>query len=85
MRSCSDLKLPVVFVTLLSQDGYLRQVIDPTGGQTEEPDSWTPMHWAQPLGAKMALCYGTSTEHPLVPNPRRHCAPCTGVGGVDPG
>jgi len=27
-RSCADLELPVVFVTLLSRAGYFRQVID---------------------------------------------------------
>ncbi|WP_431858078.1 alpha-glucan family phosphorylase [Azospirillum sp.] len=58
MRSCSDLELPVVFVTLLSQDGYLKQVIDAEGRQTEEPDPWTPARWAQPLGAKVAVEIG---------------------------
>ncbi len=55
VRSCSDLELPVVFVTLLSRDGYLKQVIDSDGRQLEEPDPWEPAHWAQPLGAKVAI------------------------------
>ena len=33
MRSCADLELPVVFVTLISREGYLRQSIDAGGGQ----------------------------------------------------
>lgn len=55
MRSCSDLELPVVFVTLLSRDGYLKQVIDAAGRQSEEPDPWDPARWAKPLGAKVAV------------------------------
>ncbi len=55
VRSCSDLELPVVFVTLLSRDGYLKQIIDGDGRQTEEPDPWDPNRWARPLGAKVAI------------------------------
>jgi glucan phosphorylase len=32
-RSCADLELPLVFVTLVSRAGYLRQRIDDTGRQ----------------------------------------------------
>ncbi|NYZ14863.1 alpha-glucan family phosphorylase [Azospirillum sp. RWY-5-1] len=55
VRSCADLELPVVFVTLISRNGYLRQVIDADGRQGEQPDPWEPERWAQPLGAKVAV------------------------------
>jgi starch phosphorylase len=54
-RSCADLGLPVVFVTLLSRQGYLRQEIDAQGGQIEHPDPWTPSDYATPLHAKVAV------------------------------
>ena len=37
-RSCADLELPVVFVTLVSHAGYFRQTIDAEGRQREEAD-----------------------------------------------
>jgi glycogen phosphorylase len=39
-RSCADLELPVVFVSLLSRAGYFRQELDPAGQQIEHPDWW---------------------------------------------
>jgi starch phosphorylase len=54
-RSCVDLELPVVFVTLASRQGYLRQEIDAGGRQVERPDPWDPAQWAQPLGAKITV------------------------------
>jgi glycogen phosphorylase len=54
-RSCADLALPVVFVTLASRDGYLRQEFDAEGGQVERPDPWEPADWATPLDAMIAV------------------------------
>lgn len=54
-RSCADLELPIVFVTLLSRAGYFRQVIDPDGRQTEQPDWWEPERWCTPLDAMVAV------------------------------
>ena len=54
-RSCADLEMPVVFVTLLSRAGYLRQEIDAAGRQIDGPDPWQPEQWAEPLGAKIAV------------------------------
>src|SRR3954453_22314463 len=34
VRSCADLELPVVFVTLVSRAGYLRQSIDAGAGRS---------------------------------------------------
>lgn len=35
VRSCADLELPMVFVSLLSRAGYFRQEIDDEGRQIE--------------------------------------------------
>ena len=54
-RSAADLELPVVFVTLVSREGYLRQEIDAEGRQVDHPDPWNPAEWATPLGAMVAV------------------------------
>lgn len=40
LRSCADLGLPVVAVTLLHRKGYLSQSFDPSGWQRETQDAW---------------------------------------------
>jgi starch phosphorylase len=55
VRSCADLELPVVFVSLLSRLGYFRQEIDSEGRQVEHPDPWDPERWAQPLAAMIGV------------------------------
>ena len=57
-RSCADLELPVVFVTLVSREGYLRQEIDTNGRQVEHADPWDPSEYATPLRAKVAVPIG---------------------------
>lgn len=54
-RSCADLELPIVFVSLISRQGYLRQEITASGDQVEHPDPWTPEAFATPLRAKVAV------------------------------
>jgi glycogen phosphorylase len=54
-RSAADLDLPMVFVTLISREGYLRQEIDDEGRQVDHPDPWEPADWAAPLGAMVAI------------------------------
>jgi len=54
-RSCADLELPVVFVTLLSRAGYFRQEIAADGRQIEQPDWWEPERWCTPLNAMVAV------------------------------
>ena len=54
-RSCADLGIPAVFVTLVSRLGYLRQEISPAGEQTEQIDPWEPSRFATPLRAKVAV------------------------------
>lgn len=53
-RSCADLELPSVFVTLVSRAGYFRQRIDADGRQIEEPDPWQPAEWCTPLDAMVS-------------------------------
>jgi starch phosphorylase len=55
VRSCSDLGLPVVFVTLMSRAGYFRQEITPEGEQKEHPDVWDPSAFARPLPAMVGV------------------------------
>jgi glycogen phosphorylase len=54
-RTCADLCLPVVFVTLISRAGYLRQSIDAAGRQVAASDPWDPAVHARRLGAKVAV------------------------------
>ncbi len=53
-RSCSDLELPVVFVSLVSRNGYVHQTIDEAGRQVAGPNPWRPEDWTQPLSAMVA-------------------------------
>ncbi|WP_208605653.1 alpha-glucan family phosphorylase [Rhizobium aegyptiacum] len=54
-RSAADLNLPMVFVSLLSRDGYVRQTITPDGVQVSEPNPWSPEDWARPLASMVAV------------------------------
>ena len=54
-RSCADLALPVVFVTLASRERYLRQEIDADGRQVGRADPWELADWATPLDAVIAV------------------------------
>lgn len=40
IKSASDLKLPMVAVTLICKRGYFHQRLDANGQQTEEPEEW---------------------------------------------
>ena len=55
VRSCADLELPVVCVTLISRAGYFRQEIDALGCQSEHEDSWNPEEWSEHLGVIVAV------------------------------
>ncbi|HVX76365.1 MAG TPA: alpha-glucan family phosphorylase [Bradyrhizobium sp.] len=54
-RSCADLDLPIVFVSLASRAGYFRQEIDRDGNQVEAPDWWRLEDWCAPLNAMVAV------------------------------
>ncbi len=55
VQASADLGLPMVFVTLLCRQGYLRQEIDESGRQVDHPDPWSPEDYATPLRAKVAV------------------------------
>lgn len=55
VRSCADLELPLVTVSLVSRAGYFHQYLDETGKQREEPDIWDPAKFAEPLQARVAV------------------------------
>lgn len=55
VRSSADLSIPMVFVTLASRDGYLKQSLDGQGNQKSDPDPWTLSDWAEPLDAMIAI------------------------------
>src|SRR5688572_7347968 len=54
-RSCADLELPIVFITLVSRQGYFRQEIDASGRQVEHPDPWDIERWAKPIAAMIGV------------------------------
>ncbi len=54
-RSCADMRLPVVFVSLASRSGYVRQEIDSDGHPVTRSNPWQPEQWTQPLGAMVAV------------------------------
>ncbi len=49
LKSCADLRVPVVGVTLLFRKGYFDQKFDQWGGQQEGPVEWNPAHFLQLL------------------------------------
>jgi glycogen phosphorylase len=54
-RSAADLELPMIFVSLASRAGYVRQEINPEGAQVTRSNPWRPEDWSQPLGAMVAV------------------------------
>ena len=42
LRSCADLKIPVVGISLLYWNGYFDQLLDEWGNQRERPVTWDP-------------------------------------------
>jgi starch phosphorylase len=55
LRSCADLKVPVVAVTLLYEKGYFYQKLDDQGNQTELPAQWNPRDYLRPLSEKVEV------------------------------
>jgi starch phosphorylase len=55
VRSCADLELPTVFISLLSRAGYFKQEINSEGRQIEHPDPWEIDRWAHPLAAMIGV------------------------------
>jgi len=42
VRSCADLQVPMIALTLVSRKGYLKQKLSDAGEQTELPEQWAP-------------------------------------------
>ena len=55
MRSAADLELPMVFVTLVSREGYLKQRFGADGSQIDAPNPWDPALHSRPLNAAVAV------------------------------
>jgi glycogen phosphorylase len=55
LRSCADLSVPTVAVTLLYKKGYFRQKIDTQGNQQESPDEWNPSDFLKLLPNKVSV------------------------------
>jgi starch phosphorylase len=49
LKSCADLRVPVVAVSLLYRTGYFDQQLDEWGGQQEHPVQWDPTHFLRLL------------------------------------
>ena len=49
LKSCADLRVPVVGVTLLSRKGYFDQRLDEWGNQQEARVRWAPSQFLRPL------------------------------------
>lgn len=49
LRSCADLKIPIVAVSLLYRRGYFEQHLDEWGNQHEQPMQWDPARLARLL------------------------------------
>jgi starch phosphorylase len=58
LKSCADLQLPVVGMTLLHANGYFIQKLDNMGNQTEEPVDWDPSSCMEllPYLVKVKIC-----------------------------
>ena len=54
-RSAADLELPMVFVSLVSRAGYVRQEIDAEGRQVTRPNPWDPGKFTDRLEAMVAV------------------------------
>jgi starch phosphorylase len=55
IRSCADLGVKVVAVTLLHRKGYFRQRLDRRGRQSEEPEKWPVEQFLEPLSARVTV------------------------------
>jgi starch phosphorylase len=55
IKSCADLNVPMVAVTLLYKKGYFNQKIDPQGNQLELPDEWKYEDFVELLPNKVSV------------------------------
>ncbi|MFA5352825.1 MAG: alpha-glucan family phosphorylase, partial [Thermodesulfovibrionales bacterium] len=55
IKSATDLKLPMVAVTLLTKKGYFKQELDIFGRQSELSDDWDPNYFMIPLRERVSV------------------------------
>jgi starch phosphorylase len=55
LKSCADLKVPIVGITLLSENGYFYQKIDGDGNQIELPINFNAADILEPLAATTSV------------------------------
>lgn len=55
LRSASDLKVPMVGITLLNRKGYFQQHLDPSGWQTETADTWDILKFSEKQDIKIEV------------------------------
>ena len=55
IKSCADLKVPLVAVSLLYEKGYFKQKLDPQGNQQESALQWKPKDFLKPLPNKVTV------------------------------
>jgi len=55
IRTCADLNIPLVAVTLVSRRGYFQQELDAQGRQTEHPQEWDPSKFMKLLDQKVTV------------------------------
>ncbi|HWQ19036.1 MAG TPA: alpha-glucan family phosphorylase, partial [Methanotrichaceae archaeon] len=55
IRTCADLNIPLVAVTLVSRRGYFSQELDSSGRQIEHPQEWDPSRFMKILDQKVTV------------------------------
>jgi starch phosphorylase len=55
LRGAADLGIPMVGVTLLYRQGYLKQSLDRQGNQSESVETWYPEEHLEALGQRVAV------------------------------
>ncbi len=55
LRSASDMRIPMIGVTLLHRNGYFFQRLDPTGWQVEQEEHWVVEDYLQKLAHRVSV------------------------------
>jgi starch phosphorylase len=63
LRSAADLGVPLVGVTLVHRKGYLRQSLDASGRQTEQPEAWDVPRTVAEMAVRAAVSVEGRTVH----------------------
>jgi len=61
LKSCADLKVPIVGITLLSENGYFYQDLDDDGNQIELPVNFNAAEFLAPLAARTSVAIENRT------------------------